>query len=82
MKSRVSEQLKELLQNMTQEQFDKDWAAIEALGFEGPTVESFIEHSLIAPTVAEINIITGIVSKLSETYTAKSTGEGNFAFAA
>ncbi len=82
MKSRVSEQLKELLQNMTQEQFDKDWAAIEALGFEGPTVESFIEYSLMAPTVAEIIIITGIVSKLSETYTAESSGVCNFAFAA
>ena len=82
MKPRVSEQLKELLQNMTQEQFDKDWAAIEALGFEGPSAESFIELSLMAPAVAEINIITGIVSKLSESYIAQPLGECNFAFAA
>lgn len=82
MKPRVSEQLKELLQNTTQEQFDKDWAAVEALGFEGPSVEAFIEKSLMSPAVAEVTMFTDIISKLSETFDQPVAGEVNYALAA
>lgn len=82
MAKRVSEQLKELLENLTQEQFDKNWAAIEALGLEGPSVESFIENSLMASTFAEVNMITEVVSKLSETFTQSPVGDCNLAMAA
>lgn len=82
MKPRVSEQLKELLNNTSQEQFDRDWAAIEALGFEGPSAESFIELSLMSAPIADLNIITEIVSKLSETFTETTVGDYNYALAA
>ena len=34
--------LRALLANMSQEEFDRDWAAIKAMGLEGPTVKEFI----------------------------------------
>lgn len=42
MKSEMVEKLKQILANSTQEEFDQDWAAIEELGFQGPSIEEFI----------------------------------------
>lgn len=42
MKSEMIEQLKQILANSTQEEFDQDWAAIEELGLQGPSIEDFI----------------------------------------
>lgn len=42
MKSEMVQKLKEILANSTQEEFDKDWAAIEKLGFQGPSIDEFI----------------------------------------
>lgn len=36
------EKLKQILANSTQEEFDKDWTAVEQLGFKGPTLEEIV----------------------------------------
>ena len=60
MKSEMVEKLKQILAKSTQEGFDKDWAAIEQLGFQGPTIEEVVfsfsmPNVVIKPTeVSEI----------------------------
>ena len=39
MKSELAKKLKEVLDNMSQEQFDMEWNAISSLNMEGPTFE-------------------------------------------
>lgn len=56
MKSEMVEKLKQILANSSQEEFDKDWAAIEELGLQGPSIEEFIAsfsmpHVVTVPTV-------------------------------
>ncbi len=51
MKSEMVEKLKQILANSTQEEFDKDWAAIEELGLEGPSIEEFISSFSMANVV-------------------------------
>jgi DNA-binding TFAR19-related protein (PDSD5 family) len=47
MKSELAKKLKEVLDNMSQEQFDMEWNAISALNMEGPTFEEAIEYYLL-----------------------------------
>lgn len=51
MKSEMVEKLKQILANSTQEEFDQDWATIEELGLQGPSIEEFIA-SFSIPNVA------------------------------
>lgn len=44
MKSELAAKLKEILDNMSQEEFDKEWSEITALNLEGPTFDQAIEH--------------------------------------
>lgn len=44
MKSQLAQKLKEVLDNMSQEQFDKEWNTISALNMEGATFEEAIEY--------------------------------------
>lgn len=41
-RSPMIERLKEHLDSITQEEFEKEWEEIVAMGFEGPTMEEFI----------------------------------------
>ena len=40
----VSQRLKEHLDSITLEEFQKEWKEIEEMGFEGPTVQEFLEN--------------------------------------
>lgn len=42
--------LRELLATMTQEEFDRDWAAIKAKGLKGPTAKELIASFRLLPT--------------------------------
>jgi hypothetical protein len=44
MKSELANKLKEILDNMSQEQFDQEWSKITALKLEGPSFADAIEH--------------------------------------
>lgn len=44
MKSELANKLKEILDNMSQEQFDQEWSKITALKLEGPSFTDAIEH--------------------------------------
>lgn len=48
MKSELANKLKEILNNMSQEQFDQEWGKITALNLEGPTFAVAIEHFSIS----------------------------------
>ena len=41
MKKSVTQRLREHLASITKEEFQKEWAEIENLGLEGPTLEAF-----------------------------------------
>lgn len=44
MKSELANKLKEILDNMSQEQFDQEWSKITALKLEGPSFADAIEY--------------------------------------
>lgn len=44
MKSDLAKKLKEVLDNMSQEQFDQAWGAVTALGMEGPSFSDAIHY--------------------------------------
>ncbi|WP_339888941.1 hypothetical protein [uncultured Flavobacterium sp.] len=44
MKSELANKLKEILENMSQEQFDQEWSQITALELEGPSFADAIEY--------------------------------------
>lgn len=44
MKSELANKLKEILDNMSQEQFDQEWSKITALKLEGPAFADAIEY--------------------------------------
>lgn len=44
MKSELANKLKEILDNMSQEQFDLEWSKITALELEGPSFTDAIEY--------------------------------------
>ncbi len=44
MKSELANKLKDILDNMSQEQFDQEWSKITALNLEGPSFADAIEY--------------------------------------
>jgi hypothetical protein len=44
MKSELANKLKEILDNMSQEQFDQEWSKITALNMGGPSFADAIEY--------------------------------------
>jgi hypothetical protein len=44
MKSELANKLKEILDNMSQEQFDQEWSKVTALNLEGPSFADAIEY--------------------------------------
>ena len=44
MKSELANKLKDILDNMSQEQFDQEWSKITALKLEGPSFADAIEY--------------------------------------
>lgn len=44
MKSELANKLKDILDNMSQEQFDQEWSQITALKLEGPSFFDAIEY--------------------------------------
>ncbi len=44
MKSEMASRLKEVLAQTTQDQFNKEWSEIEALGFSGPSGDELLEY--------------------------------------
>lgn len=39
----IADKLKQLLDNMSQEEFDKSWDEVKQLGLVGPTVAEYLE---------------------------------------
>jgi hypothetical protein len=49
MKSEIAAKLKEILDKMSQEEFDKEWSEITALNLKGPTFDQAIEYFAMMP---------------------------------
>jgi len=47
MTSEMAQKLKEILSNTSQEEFDREWAEIESLGFQGPSADEIVEYFTI-----------------------------------
>jgi len=64
MKQQVLEKLKELLASKTKEQFDREWAEIEAMGLEGPTVQEVLNSfSADQPNAIKVSIKNDVQDK-------------------
>lgn len=55
METPMIKKLRELLATMTQEEFERDWAAIKAKGLKGPTVREFIASFRLPPAYQASN---------------------------
>jgi len=45
--SEMGRKLKEMLSNTSQEEFDREWAEIESLGFQGPSADEIVGYFTI-----------------------------------
>jgi len=68
MKSELAKQLKEVLDNMSQEQFDKEWAAITVHNFEGPSFAEAIEFfSVSVDKLGKFELVTEVHNNIEPT---------------
>lgn len=58
MKSELAAKLKEVLDSMSQEDFDKEWSSITELNLEGPTFNEAIEYlSLVQNQLSNFEMV-------------------------
>ena len=81
MKSEMVEKLKQILANSSQEEFDKDWAAIEELGLQGPSIEEFIASFSMPHVIIQPTVVSDIEFPQSSGFMS-ITNDDNFALAA
>jgi hypothetical protein len=78
MKSELAHKLKEVLDNMSQEQFDIEWNAISSLNMEGPTFAETVEYF----SIPDSNASSFVLSQESQFNQPIAAGENNYALAA
>lgn len=78
MKSLLAQKLKEVLDNMSQEQFDLEWNAISDLNMQGATFEEAIEYF----SVPNSNAASFAFAQENEYDQPIEVGENNYALAA
>ena len=78
MRSELAKKLKEVLDNMSQEQFDMEWNAISSLNMEGPTFEEATEYFSIPDSSAS----SFALAQENEFNQPIIAGENNYALAA
>ncbi len=78
MKSELAKKLKEVLDNMSQEQFDVEWKAISSLNMEGPTFEQAIEYFSIPDSSAS----SFILAQDNQFYQPIAVSKNSYALAA
>lgn len=77
MKSEMAKKLKELLHNMSQEEFDQKWAVVDALDLKGPSADEVLEYlSLSYDTTIQYDL--SVVERTTSGYSLKI----NFSLAA
>ena len=76
MKSDLAEKLKNLLDNMSQEQFDASWSEITALNLKGPTLEEYFTENI------DSTFNNGGFQFYGENFNTEVVGNNNFALAA
>lgn len=78
MKSDLAKKLKEILDNMSQEQFDMEWNAISSLNMEGPTFEEVTVYF----AVPDSNASSFVLAQENKFNMPIAAGENNYALAA
>ena len=78
MKSELAKKLKEVLDNMSQEQFDMEWNAISSLNMEGPTFEEATEYF----SIPDSNASSFVLAQERQFSQPIIAGENNYALAA
>ena len=64
MKSEMALKLKEILDNTTQEEFDREWNEIKGLGMQGPTCEEVLTYfTVVAPTSGSYELVKNLQFK-------------------
>lgn len=78
----ILNKLREHLASISREQFQKEWAEIEAMDLEGPSIEDFLKSLRLTPTISEINHLETFGTGLSEEYSTSPAGHSTYAMAA
>ena len=52
MKTEYGKKLKQLLDNMSQEEFDKQWNEIISLGLQGPSCNDYLDYLANTPVIS------------------------------
>jgi hypothetical protein len=66
MKSELANKLKEILDNMSQEQFDQEWSKITALNMDGPSFADAIEYfSVSIDTMGKFELNSDIQNEVA-----------------
>jgi hypothetical protein len=74
--------LRQHLAGISAQQFQAEWAEIEAMGFEGITVEEFLKTLRLTPTIAQIKTDNPFASAVNDEYEANPVVNYSFAMAA
>jgi len=69
--------LRDYLANTSEEQKDRDWAAVKALGLRGPTVEAFLFSFRQTPVFQSIELDVFQESGTKQHLTFEFEGEDN-----
>lgn len=63
----MAEKLKELLANMSQEEFNRQWAEIEQMGMQGPSLSEVLEFvSLTSQVTGSFEFISSLDQDFSD----------------
>lgn len=74
--------LRQHLSSISAEQFQLEWEEIEAMGFEGVSVEEFLKTLQQTPTVSQIMTGDNFASEINGLYDANPVDNCSFAMAA
>lgn len=78
----ILNKLRKHLASISKEQFQKEWAEIEAMGLEGPSIEDFLRSLRLCPTISEINPLETFGTGISEEFITCPAGHSTYAMAA
>jgi hypothetical protein len=78
----ILNKLRQHLASITQEQFQKEWDEIEALGYGGPSMEEFLKSLYLIPTISEISTLETSGKQISEEFVTSTTSQITYVLAA
>ena len=82
METSILYKLKQHLAAITPEQFQAEWAEIEAMGLQGPSIKDFLASLHLTPPISQIMRPETYVAVVSDEFICSTTGNDNYVIAA